>query len=297
MGTIIKETALSTRKTNHSSNAHTVDAAIQCIEAAGISKTDIDIIINIGIYRDKNILEPAMAAFLQKGAGIKGDYARKQGFNAVFSFDLMNSACGIINAIQSADAILRTKRDLKYALITSADCHPSNKKNSDFPFSCVGVAMLLEYVEDETRGFSNYAFNASANTDYSVKGYLDFNINDGTATDRLTIEYPDTYNEKIFEFTSKSVNEYLSSTKLDRSSLKLIAPQIYEGFGKKLADITGIKDHTISDLYKGYGNAHTSALGMAYHLGLKSGRYNENDKILFVAAGSGLSSACATYTV
>ena len=142
MGTIIKATGICTDKSIKSSNQHAIEAGRQCVERAGIDVNNIDLVINVGIYRDQNMLEPAMAAFIQKGVGIKPDYAKDQPYRAAFSLDMMNSACGVINAIQTADAILKS-RQIKYALIVSSDAHPSNKELESFPYATVGEAFEL----------------------------------------------------------------------------------------------------------------------------------------------------------
>lgn len=295
MGTIIKATGISTNKNIKSSNEHAIAAGLQCVENAGIDTKDIDLIINVGIYRDQNMVEPAMAAFIQKGIGIKNDYVRNQPDKAALSLDMMNSSCGIINAIQTADAIFKA-RHIKYAMIVSSDAHPSNKTNENFPFSSIGAAMLLEYSQDDQKGFKNFSFQNSENSDYSVRGYLDFNNLDEPAADRLAVCVPDEYNAKILEFASDSAEKHLTSLETDRKNVKLIPPQIYKGFGKKMAESLAIKDDFIPDLYPEYGNAHSSALTMAYHLASDKGFYNKNDQVIFVAAGAGLSAACATYT-
>jgi len=296
MGTIIKATGISSDKTNKSSVYHAIEAGRLCVEAGGIENKDVDLLINVGIYRDENIGEPAMAALIQKGIGIKADYFRKQFEQAAFSFDLMNSSCGILNGIQVADSMLKTKK-AKYAMIVSSDTHPSKKHDADFPFSCVGAAMLLEYDDNDEKGFKNIIFKNSKDLDHSLKGYINLKDTDVQATDRLTVSVPDEYNQEILEFAGNTVNDYLALNDKDRKNLKLIAPQIHEGFGKKMADSVGINDDSILDLYSEYGDAHSSALSMAYHLQCENGKYTNNDEILFVAAGAGLSSACALYTV
>ena len=295
MGTIIKATGISTDNAIKSSNENAVEAGRQCIEAAGIDVNDIDLVINVGIYRDENMLEPAMAAFAQKGLGIKPDYAKSQSFNAAFSLDMMNSACGIINAIQTADAIFKS-RQIKYALIVSGDAHPSNKDLESFPYASIGAAMLLEYTEDE-KGFQNFSFKHSPTTEHTVRGYLDFNNLAEPAKERLTVDIPTGYKDKLLEFATQSAEEYLTENKLSRQTIKLITPQVEEGFGQRLAQSVDVKDDAIMDLYTEYGDPHSSALTMAYHLSAEKGLHNSNDSLLFVAAGAGLTSACVSYRV
>jgi 3-oxoacyl-[acyl-carrier-protein] synthase-3 len=207
----------------------------------------------------------------------------------------MNSSCGLINAIQVSESLLKIKK-IKYALIVSSDAHPSKKMTANFPFSCFGGAMLLEYTDDEATGFKQYAFKNSKTIDHSLTGYVDLSERDTDARDRITVNIPADYYTEILKFTIETVGDFLSSTGADRSNLKLVAPQINEGFGKKVALSTGLNDASIIDLYKEYGDAHSSALIMAYHLAIQNGQYKKDDPILFVAAGAGLSAACTLYT-
>ena len=295
MATIIKATGISTDNSIKSSNQHAIEAGRQCIESAGIDINHIDLIINVGIYRDENMLEPAMAAFAQKGLNIKPDYVKSQPFNAAFSLDMMNSACGIINAIQTADALFKSRK-LKYALIVSSDAQPSNTDHEGFPYATIGGAMLLEYTED-TKGFHDFSFNHSPTTDQSVKGYLDFNNLSEPAKERLTVDMPARYKDELVKFSGESVEEYLTSFDLDRKTVKLVSSQPVLNFGRKIAEIVSIKDDSIMDLYEKYGDAHSSAITMNYHLLAKENNFKSNDTVLFVAAGAGITTACVSYTV
>lgn len=296
MALIIKNTAVSTDKAIASSVQHAVVAGRLCLERAGITPKDIDLLINVGVYRDDNMLEPAMAALIQKGIGIKGDYVKGQLETAAFSVDLLNGSCGLLNGLQVADSMLKTK-NYKYALIVSGDAHPSNKETADFPYSCVGAAMLVEYNQNDQLGFSQFSFNTSATPEHSPESYIDFTTNDQPARERLTLTVPQTYEKELFEFTKSTLGDYLGSLAIDRSTLKLVTSQVHEGFGLQLADALGLKNDQIIDAYKDFGDAHTSALSLAYHLASEKQFYKPGDTLLFAAAGAGLSTAFAVYSI
>lgn len=296
MAISIKSTAVSTDKSIVSSITHAVEAGRQCIEQAGLLPKDIDLLINIGVYRDDNMLEPAMAAMIQKGIGIKGDYVKGQLETAAFSVDLLNGACGLLNGLQVVDSMLKTKQ-YKYALIVSGDAHPSNKAHADFPYTSVGSAMLLEYKASDELGFSDFSFITSPSPENSIRSFIDFTRNDEPARERLTLVVPENYEKELFAFTKASVDDYLNSLNMDRTNLKLISSQIFEGFGRHLAEGLGLKGEQIIDVFNEFGDPHTSALSLAYHIGAGKQLYQPGDQLLFVAAGSGLSVACALYTV
>lgn len=295
MATIIKATGISTDKSIKSSNQHAIEAGRQCIEDAGIDINHINLIINVGIYRDENMLEPAMAAFAQKGLNIKPDYTKSQPFNAAFSLDMMNSACGIINAIQTADAVFKSRK-IKYALIVSSDAHPSNTDHKGFPYATIGGAMLLEHTDDN-KGFHDFSFNHSPTTDQSVKGYLDFNNLSEPAKERLTVDMPGDYKNQLLKYSSESAEEYLTRFNINRKTVKLVSVQPELNFGRKIADIVNIKDDSIMDHYEQYGDAHSSAITMNYHHLSKENSFKSDDTILFLAAGAGITTACVSYTV
>ena len=71
MGAIIQATGISTDKTIKSSIEHASLAGNRCIEQSGVSRLDIGLVINVGIYRDQNMFEPGMAALIQKELGVK----------------------------------------------------------------------------------------------------------------------------------------------------------------------------------------------------------------------------------
>ena len=73
MGIIIKATSIIEDVENQGSVELTVKAAKQCIASAGISMEDIGILINLGIYKEDNVGEPAMAALIQKQLRLNAD--------------------------------------------------------------------------------------------------------------------------------------------------------------------------------------------------------------------------------
>lgn len=66
MGVVIKATALSEKEGVLSSIENSSLAASAAIQNAGLQPEQIDTLINTGVYRDSNMLEPAMAALIQK---------------------------------------------------------------------------------------------------------------------------------------------------------------------------------------------------------------------------------------
>ena len=72
MGTIIKSSYASPDGPQ-SSIGMAVFAVQNCLKKVGMHVQDVDVLINIGVFRDKNIVEPAMAPLIQQQLGMNLD--------------------------------------------------------------------------------------------------------------------------------------------------------------------------------------------------------------------------------
>src|SRR6476646_11735023 len=121
MGTVIEQIALTDGgwRTHHSALRLAVNAAKHCLREAGRNADDVDLLVNAGIYRDRNIAEPALAAMIQQdiGANPEDPHADTHG---TFSFDICNGTCGVLSALQIVDGFLRSHA-IDCALIVASD--------------------------------------------------------------------------------------------------------------------------------------------------------------------------------
>jgi 3-oxoacyl-[acyl-carrier-protein] synthase-3 len=298
MGTIIKSTSICKNGT-HSSIELTVMAAEECIAKAGIDKKDIALLIYAGVYRDNNIAEPAISTLVQKKLGLNNDpILTDQTGTTTFSFDVNNGGCSFLSAVNVAEASLKCKM-ADYALIVSADTHPSKRFNEDFPFTNVGVAVLLAYDENENHGFKNFTFKTSLNGGSGFESLLKLPEFGLKGREYAFISMDKDYHEQLRNFAVESVQQYIDAKQMKPSDIDyMVTSQQFKGFGKEVSDSIGFDDGPrIIDLFEEYGNPHTSSLPLSYHLVSTAGLLRENDQIFFMAAGSGLSSACALYIV
>ena len=103
MGTLIDRVALAHGgwRNRHSALHLAVKAADDCLRRAGRDSDEVDLLINAGIYRDRNLAEPALAALIQQdiGANPEDPHADAHG---TFSFDITNGTCGLLSGLQEA---------------------------------------------------------------------------------------------------------------------------------------------------------------------------------------------------
>lgn len=142
MGTVIERLDVTGGRwrTRHSALRLTVSAARQCLQRAGRNADDVDLLVNAGIYRDRNLGEPALAALIQEDIGANPENPHA-GAHGTFSFDIANGTCGVLTALQVVDGFLRS-HTIDCALVVTGDADPGHGMSEHFPFSPAGAALL-----------------------------------------------------------------------------------------------------------------------------------------------------------
>ena len=149
MGTVIERLDVTRGgwRTRHSALHLAVAAAKTCLQRAGREPDDVDLLINTGIYRDKNLAEPALAALIQEDVGANPEDPHDDA-HGTFSFDIANGTCGVLTALQIVDGFLRS-HTINCALVVTSDADPGRGMSEHFPFSPVGAALLCDWSEDD----------------------------------------------------------------------------------------------------------------------------------------------------
>jgi 3-oxoacyl-[acyl-carrier-protein] synthase III len=288
MGMMIKSTSTYDALDEFSSIQLAANAGAQCIAISGDSRSDIDLLINIGVYRDKNILEPAMASLIQKRLQLNNDPLESRMTLQTFSFDLVNGIPSFINAIEIIDAMMQTGESTN-ALIVSSDTHPSRSKQDHFPFTPFGAAMLL-CKDNGTRRPGQFIYETASKGYSGLTGRASFQPN---GQNLLTIDIQDDYCEQALSFAVNAINKGIENKKIDLSDITaVIASQPGKDFGRSVAKGIGLSPDLAIDTFEKYGDTCSSALILGYHTAIEQHLITVEDKVLFVAVGSGLSMGC-----
>lgn len=295
MGTIITGSAVCMDSVD-SSIELSVTAGERCIEMAGVDPGKVDLLINIGVYRDDNIMEPAIAPLVQKRLGLNNDPCSGNIGTHTFSFDLLNGACGFLNAVQVADASLRCGT-AKNVLILSSDVHPSKHSDGSFPFRHMGAAVLLSYDPDGSRGFRDVIYRTAGNGSGGFSAYADTDRYGTSGRSSMIFITEDDYLEQLGDMAAETAREYIRSANIDPSGVKfLVTTQQGKGMAGKIYKASGLNGKSRPvEIHEQFGDTHTSCLSLGFHTIAAEGLVEKYDQVLFVAAGSGLSSACAAY--
>lgn len=298
MATIIKASYASF-SFPQSSIGMAVSAAQGCLARAGLSVQDIDLLINIGVFRDDNIIEPAMAPLIQKQLGMNLDPVKDRHLQrSTLSFDINDGECGFITAVRVADAFFRNG-SAKNALIVAGDMHPSKTRHPGFPFQSVACAMVLACAKDADAGFSGFHFKTSASGSFGFCANVDLMSNGLKSRECMTFTVEDGYHEQLTAFTASMMQEVFQAGRINPSNIDyVVASMPTSDFGKAVARAANLNGRSqIVDCYHQSGDAHTSSLILNYHHLVQKGLTKKNARILFIAADSGLSAACSLYVI
>ncbi|MFC4908154.1 hypothetical protein [Actinomadura gamaensis] len=132
-------------------------AARDALGAAGIGADGVDLLLNAGLYRDRNLGEPALAALIQEGVGAHPEDPRP-GAHGTFSFDVANGSCGVLTSLQIADGFLRSGT-IRRALVVASDADPGHGLAPGFPFPPWGAAAVVAG-RDGPGGLAGFAWEA-----------------------------------------------------------------------------------------------------------------------------------------
>lgn len=262
-----------------------VAAAKSCLRKGGHDPDDLDLLINVGIYRDKNLAEPALAALIQQDVGANPENPHDDG-HGTFSFDIANGTCGVLTALQIVDGFLRSHA-ISRALVVASDADPGRGMSEHFPFSPAGAALMCHWTDD----------------DYGLGRVHWANVPDGGENFRATVGFEDARN--VLRFTaSAAMDEQFAAAgaQVARSCLKeaslepsdvdlIVAAPARHGYRAALARHLEVPAEriTVADDER----MHTASLVAALQRG--SGRISRDTRVLLVAAGAGVTAGAALY--
>jgi len=298
MGTVIKS-CYATAEVPASYISMAALAATRCMEQTDVPLREIDMLINIGVFRDDNIIEPAIAPLIQQELGLNLDPVKNGHLqHSTLAFDINDGENGFLTAACIADSFFKTG-SAKHALIVAGDVHPSMTDHPDFPFQPVASAVLLAHSKEEQQGFAGFHFKTSPNGCHGFAASVDLSRSRTGNRHRLDFDMSENYTERILKFTSEMMTDLFAQGRLDAADVDfLVTSQSFSDFGSQVARaiLLPARVRTV-DLNGLYGNTHTSALPAGYQHLASAGGLQRNARLLFVAAGAGLSAACALYTV
>ena len=286
MSTVIKGFGLSQPDNTKGYLEHAIAAANACLAQVECPRDEIDLLINAGIYRDNNTCEPSVAALIQHGLGIHLNPITTPVRKHTFSFDVLNGACGLLNALQIAHSILETKQQTR-ALLIAGESHPSMQPDDNFPLEHSAVALLVE--RSEQGGFTTFQFQSTPQFQ-GRKGYLDLAVHQTASRHSLAFEET-TETTTLPTFIETVVESYLSKHNINPDETALLLAHPASTLSDNLAQSLGMSLAVGTFDWQTLGDLNSAGLGF----GLAATIPSATKDTLCVVLGTGATVGCALY--
>lgn len=275
------------------------EAAKTCLERAGCDAAEVELLINVGVFRDKNLGEPALASLIQEDIGANPGHPPGSG-HGTFSFDLANGGCGIINAWQLIDRFVRSGI-LQLGMIVASDADPAPGKTRGFSYLAAGGAMLLKPGK-EGEGFRAFHFESFPEFEYMKEARVDWQprrtplpVGWG-GQNLLSIKEAPGYLAACVECAEIALKNFLSREQLSLQDIDLvIASQDPPEFPDVLEQHLGLPGDHIARVGESFEGALTAALIAGIEAALRSGRFRKARRILFVTVSAGIAVGLCIY--
>jgi 3-oxoacyl-[acyl-carrier-protein] synthase-3 len=259
-------------------SAHGLADAVarRALDGAGLPASDVDLLINAGLYHDRNLGEPALAALIQEDIGANPEDPHAGG-HGTFSFDVANGSCGMLTGLQVADGFLRAGT-IRHALIVASDARPARRLARAFPFAPTGAAIVCGWQPDG-RGIE--AFRC-ANPPSDAADGLRATVGFAGGRNRLTISEEAGFATAAGAWAGEVADKLLADHGLHAGDVDVVvANPVVAAFLDALAERLGVDRARMPEPADGRA-AHTAGLGMA----LAAARLDAGTALL-VSAGAG----------
>ena len=274
------------------------EAARVCLDRALRRPDELDLLVNAGIYKEKNMAEPALASIIQEDIGANLGHPSRRGHHGTFSFDVLDGACGCLSAAYFIDAFVRDG-SAKLAMIVASDARSSGVARG-FPFDAVGGALLLRHREG-AEGFDRFEFRAFPEFAGLFRAQLRWDPDRRTtfhATGRNVLEVREepTYAVRCVECAVVVASSFLANAALRGDAIDLLVASEYPPqFSSEVARALSIAEDRVAHADPARGVAHTAGPLVALERATLSGRLARARNVLFVTAGAGISVGVALY--
>ena len=288
MGTVIDRVDIAAPRWRHKHSAlHlAVNAAKTCLQRAGCDAAELDLIVNAGIYRDRNMGEPALAALIQDDIDANPEDPHP-GAHGTFSFDIANGTCGVLTALQIVDGFLRA-HSIRRALIVASDADPGHGLSEHFPFAAAGAAVLCGWSDDDY-GLSRVSW---VNTDGQDNEALTATVGFADARNVLRITESADLDERMAAAAAEAARACLDAQGVALSAVDvIIAAPARPGFRAVLGDRLKVPAEQV--IIADDDRMHTAALAAAFERHV--GQLPAGARVLLVAAGAGVTAGAALY--
>lgn len=289
MGTIIEHVSVTRGRwrRRHSALRLADAAARTCLRRVGRDPRDLDLLVNAGIYRDRNLGEPALAAMIQEDIGANPEDPHSHG-HGTFSFDVANGTCGVLTALQIVDGFLES-HTVASALIVASDADPGRAHSEHFPYSPVGAAMSCTWTDGHD-GLGRVFWTHAPDDGES------YNATAGLVNGRNVLRFHESakVDLRFAEAAAEAARRCLREESLDTTDVDVVvAAPARRAYQAAFAERLGIAVDTVA--VADDEKAHTASLAAAFQRG--TDQLAAGACVLLVAAAAGVTAGAALYRI
>jgi 3-oxoacyl-[acyl-carrier-protein] synthase-3 len=263
------------------------------MDRAGLTAGEIDLLLNAGLYHDRNLGEPALAALIQEDIGANPEDPHDGG-HGTFSFDVANGSCGMLTGLQVADGFLEAG-SIRHALVVASDANPGRRLAPGFPFAPAGAAIVCGWRpgDEGIQGFRfAHAPTGEAGDVVVPDGGLRATVAFDGGRNRLAIDETPDFAAVAGVWASEVASKLLADHGLVPSDIDLVVanPSTQE-FLDALAAGLGVAAGVLAARTQA-SRIHTAGLGVALEPVITAHRH-EPTTMLLVSGGSGPTAGAA----
>jgi 3-oxoacyl-[acyl-carrier-protein] synthase III len=264
------------------------DAAAQaCLHQAGLAGNEVDLLINVGIYHERDLSEPALAALIQEDIDANPEDPHESG-HGTFSFDIAHGSCGFLTALQVADGFLHAGT-IRHALLVGGDANPGHRMAPDFPFESTGAALLCGW-DERAVGIVRFRFE----TEPSEQSLFAARVAFERRRNLLRIEQQPGFEERAAICAAKTAAGLLADARLTTQDIDLVvANPLAPAFIAALRECLGVASERVVAVDGKLTRAHTAGLAIALNYASELGRLAEARTTLLVSGGAGITAGAA----
>jgi 3-oxoacyl-[acyl-carrier-protein] synthase-3 len=271
-----------------------------CLDGAHRRAGELDLLVNAGLYKNKNMAEPALASIIQEDLGANLGHPPRHDRHGTFSFDVMNGGCGVLTALHLIDSFVGPGT-AQLGMVVAADADPAPRTSRGFPFPPVGGAVLLGHT-DAAEGFARFEFHTFVEHSELFEARVAFEPSTGHGVlghrgrSVLEVREDPRFAAVCVERATDVTRGFLERMSLGAGDVDVLVASAYPpGFAVDVARAVGIAADRVPQLPSELASAHTAGPIAALAAAKDSGRFARARNVLFVAAGAGVTVAVALY--
>ena len=267
-------------------------AARACLRRAGHRSNELDLLVNVGIYKDKNMAEPALASIIQQDIDANPGHPVRHGRHGTFSFDVLNGGSGALTAAHLVDVFV-APGSAGLGLIVAGDVDPAPRTSSGFPFASVAGAVLLKHT-DAKEGFERFEFRTFPAFAHLFEARLQWER--GPARNAVEVYEDRSFADVCVECAAQTAKGFLEGVGVHADQIDvLVASQYPPQFPARLARAIGIAADCVPPVAAALEGAHTAGPLVALESAIDSRIFARGRIVLFVTAGAGITIGVALY--